>query len=213
LTTIVNLLNGLVDTNNLSPTAGITAGQLADAARLGLTAGTTVRRGQTNISTTESVTSTTYTTLTTPDKVVSVVLPANGLIAVAYQATWQESVSAAARAAIFVGANQLKLASASAAGGPAVQETSLNASGGTVNQDKPLTATALGLFGGEGAQNGAYTGDVTTGQIVGELGPVSAGPCYIFAAAGTYDISIQFKASSGSVTAKNRKLWCWTLGF
>ena len=35
----------------------------------------------------------------------------------------------------------------------------------------------------------------------------------VFAAAGTYDISVQFKASSGSVTVKNRKLWVWTMGF
>jgi hypothetical protein len=67
-----------------------------------------------------------------------------------------------------------------------------------------------------------YTEDFTTGQVVG-AGPqmsVSAtspqlvgGPCYIFAAAGTYTVSVQFKSSSGSVTAKNRKLWAWTLGF
>lgn len=35
----------------------------------------------------------------------------------------------------------------------------------------------------------------------------------LFAAAGTYDVSVQFKSSSGTVTAKERKLWVWTMGF
>jgi hypothetical protein len=59
-----------------------------------------------------------------------------------------------------------------------------------------------------------YTGDVTTGQIVGTVSAAGlGGPCYFFAAAGTYTISIQVKASSASVTIKNRKLWVWTIGF
>lgn len=32
-------------------------------------------------------------------------------------------------------------------------------------------------------------------------------------AAGTYDVSVQFKASSGSVTVKERKLWIVSMGF
>jgi hypothetical protein len=31
--------------------------------------------------------------------------------------------------------------------------------------------------------------------------------------AGTYDFSVRFKSSSGSVTAKNRKLWVASIGF
>jgi hypothetical protein len=69
----------------------------------------------------------------------------------------------------------------------------------------------------------AYTGDVTTGQAVGIAGVAHlnlanagtitmgsgawGGPCYIFGlAAGAYKISVQFKASSGKVTAKKRRL-------
>jgi hypothetical protein len=71
-----------------------------------------------------------------------------------------------------------------------------------------------------------YGGDATTGQVVGAgNGSVSyqnevrattsnlmmGGPCYIFAAAGTYVVSIQFKSTSGTVTVKGRKLWAWSM--
>lgn len=174
-----------------------------------------VRRGKSIIAATESRTNTAYGLLTTPDRV-QVVLPADGLICVAYQATWQESVNAAARAAIFVGANQLKRAPSAAGGGPVVQETAIALSGsGTAGIDWPLWTQTPGLASlSSGTVVGgasSYTGDVTTGQIVGT--DASAGQALIFAAAGTYDVSVQFKASSGSVTAKNRKLWVWTMGF
>lgn len=186
--------------------------------------------GKSIISTTETRTNAAYGLLATPDRVQSVVLPAGGLIAVAFQATWQESVAGAASAAIFVGANQLKVAGTPL--GPVVQAAVIG--GELAGGDE-----ALGSFGGglcstwfdSGAS--AYGGDVTTGQVVGlaaggtgiatsyngtrvqtpATGGNFAGPCYISAAAGTYDISVQFKASSGIVTVKNRKLWVWTLGF
>src|SRR5689334_701297 len=67
-------------------------------------------RGATNIATSQSTSSTTYTTLGTPDQVQNIVMPTNGLIRVRYQATWQESVAGAARAAIFIGSNQAQIA-------------------------------------------------------------------------------------------------------
>jgi hypothetical protein len=100
--------------------------------------------------------------------------------------------------------------------------------------DVPLFTAAGGLF--SVTAGGAYSADVTTGQIAGfstnagtgvdnmaqELGGgsvtytggrVGAGPLYVFAAAGTYTVSVQFKSSSGSVTAKVRKLWVSTIGY
>jgi hypothetical protein len=156
----------------------------------------------------QSTSSTSYTTLTTPDQVTGIVLPTDALIAIAYQATWQESVSTAARAAIFIGANQLKVATSAAA--PAVQET-LHAAA-TPATDRPLVTNGLGLFSDQVST--AYTGDVTTGQIVGQVATANQpGVCYVFAAAGTYTVSVQFKASSGSVTVKNRSLRVWTVAF
>jgi hypothetical protein len=134
------------------------------------------------------------------------------VIAVLYEATWQSTVSGAAFAAIFLGANQVKIpANGSAA--PVVYEAS--GPSGFVNSDSPLTTYSAGL---NSVDSGSYSGDVTTGQIVGIQGTGHAGvsrggPVYIRAAAGTYDVSIQFKATSGTVTAKNRNLYVWTIGF
>jgi hypothetical protein len=173
------------------------------------------------IAATESRTNTTYGKLATPDQV-TVVLPTDGLIKLLFQATWQESVAGAARAAIFIGANQLKVAVGSGAIGVGA-EAALVASAATVNRDWPLASCPGGLMSGTGG-GAAHPGDVTTGQVVGilenspdaEVGGSTGlsmgngfygGACYVFAAAGTYVVSVQFKASSGSVTAKNRKLW------
>jgi hypothetical protein len=151
------------------------------------------------IPTAESRNNAAYGTLPTPDQV-TVVLPTDGLLKILFQATWQESVTNAARAAIFIGANQL-VASTTAAATPPVQAASLSPTGSGV--DALLTTTVSGLSGAQSAAN--YTGDLTTGQLVGST--TAGGPCFVFAAAGTYVVSVQFKASSGSVTAKNRKLW------
>lgn len=206
--------------------AGVTADKLADAARLGLTDSGVNRRGVSVISTTQSTGSTTYTTLTTPDTV-SVTLPTNGLIFIAYHATWQESVSLSAKAAIFIGANQIKTTPISAGGAPAVQETVLGALNGAsaavVAVDRPLYTALDGLRTHPGQNNGGYSGDVTTGQLLGPgftsgnaIAYTPAGLAVAFAAAGTYAISVQYKVDAialGTVTAKNRNLMVWTLGF
>ena len=189
---------------------------------------TSAGRGKCIIATSESRSNTAYGTLTTPDQVSNIVLPTDGLMFVAYQATWQESVQAAARAAIFIGSTQLQIAAAGATA-PLAIDAAVNNAGGTVvpaARDVPLASGPMGLYSqaGGGSSLGAYGGDVTTGQVIGgglyanpTLGPggqpYQYGACCIFAAAGTYTVSVQFKASSGSVTAKNRKLWVWTLGF
>lgn len=164
-------------------------------------------RGKSIIAATESRTNTSYATLTTPDIVRNIVLPTDGLIKVAFQGTWQNSVSTAGRAAIFVGSNQLKL-STNGTPNPVAQE----ANGGNVtNSDGSLVTAAWGLMS---SNQSSYSGDVTTGQVIGVNDTLpAAGPVYLFAAAGTYDISIQYKSTSGSITAKNRKLWVWTEPF
>lgn len=147
-----------------------------------------------------------------PDQVSGIVLPADGVIVVLFEATWQSTVSAAAAAAIFIGANQAKIAAAGQAA-PVVHEQP--GPSGFTNSDSPLATYSGGL---NAVDSGSYSGDVTTGQIVGIQGAAHAGasrggPCYIFAAAGTYAVSVQFKASSGTVTVKNRKLWVWAESF
>jgi hypothetical protein len=193
------------------------------AQQLGLNDAGIVRRGKSITPTQETrdsaVSGTGYGTLTTPDQVQSVVLPTDGLIFVAFQGMWKESVAGAARAAIFIGANQTKLAYENQTAPPSVEALINNAT----NVYTPLASAPHGLVSGDASA--AYAGDATTGQMVGveaarwheasgssQLDRTTAGVAMIFADAGTYNVSVQFKVSSGTVTAKNRKLWCWTQG-
>jgi hypothetical protein len=197
-------------------TGGLDEANLTDAvlARLGLN-GTNNGRGASIVATSESRTNVAYGTLPTPDQV-TVTLPTNGLLEIGYQATWQESVAGQARASIFIGANQLKLAS-TATTAPTVQEAFIsgNAVGGTPILLASSTVGLASLNGGTAA--GPYTADVTTGQVLGggQLGSGGffAGPVRVFAAAGTYAVSVQFRAFSGSVTVSNRKMWVKAEGY
>lgn len=176
---------------------------------LGDAKGRVVSGGKANIATSESTTSTTYTKLTTPDQV-TVVLPTDGLLAVAYQALWQNTVTVNSRAAIFLNSNQLKVAPSGGAGTvPVVAEATGNA---TINIDTPLVSTAAGL---SSTNNTGNVTEVTTGQVINHSNINAAGGvAYIFAAAGTYTVSIQFKnVAAGTLTAKNRHLWVWTQAF
>lgn len=153
------------------------------------------------IATEQERTNVAFGNLTTPDEVKSVVLPENGLIVIGYQAKFKSSGSGTGSAAIFLGANQLKVQTVTA---PKVQEAK------TVGTAEFfLVATSNG--GGLETATGNPGADVTTGQLLGS-GNTIAGLSYVFAAAGTYNISVQFKATSGSVTAKERKLWVGVIG-
>ena len=213
--------------------ANVTAAKLDNTLSqyVGINNGSNVGRGKSIITTEEGRSNAAYATLTTPDQVSNIVLPTDGLIFVAYQATWKETVSNAATAAIFIGSSQL--ASAHPDAGAAVPNqfctASLASYGAGVGRWAPLSSYALGLvsYSGAGSYSSAhadYAGDVTTGQAIGGGIPiniagagspryVAGGVCQVFAAAGTYTVSVRYAASSGTVTAKNRKLWVWTLGF
>ena len=190
------------------------------------------QRGHTSISGSQSTTSASYVTLATPDQVTGIVLPTNGLIRVRYWATWQESVADAARAAIFIGSDQLKVLGSTSQ----VTEAAATGSNGPTNTNYVVHSAPIGLVGSLGIGGGAYTGDVTTGQaaasvlggtsgswaelngsvlqVAGIVNAISGyvttpigGPCDIDnLPAGTYTISVRFKTSSGSVTVANRRL-------
>jgi len=147
----------------------------------------------------QSTPSATFTTLSTPDEITGVVMPANGIMMIGYWALAKQTVSTAARAAIFLGANQLKES------GVNVQETS------------PVSGTSEYVVGSySSGLQAVSTGGVTpatTGQVLG-VAPASgfSGLVAVFAAAGTYNVSVKWKVSSGSVSAKERKLWVYVLG-
>lgn len=197
------------------------------------------------IPTAESRSAVGYGTLTTPDQVPNVVVRAGDILCLTFEAQWQESVSGAGRAAIFIGANQLKSRSQSQGALP-VTNAAMSANGSSLASIyQMLFSSPIGLLSGA-----HWTGDagdqdsVSTGQTLGnayelptdahdrvwaEMGGaaksfqnISSGAygsyigstlCLINVAAGTYTISVQYKASSGSVTAKNRRLNAWTRRF
>jgi hypothetical protein len=173
---------------------------------LGLTEGGIVRRGKSIIPTSELRSISSYGLLPTPDRVQGVVLPIDGLLVVAYQALWRNDIASGARAAIFIGANQVTMAGSSGTGAPAGQEATGPSQTNTTN------VLATSSFGGLlNSPNTANATEVTTGQLIGPNN--SCGLAYIFAAAGTYDVSVQFRAPpGGGVTVNNRHLWVWTMG-
>ncbi len=144
---------------------------------------------------------TAYGTLTTPDEVKSVVLPTNGLILLGYSAVVKASKTSAGAVSIFIGANQLKRQTVGSTA-PEVQD--LEVSTNTIH----IGSSVAGMASGSGIWTGP---DVTTGQVL-SVQATSGGLTAIFAAAGTYNVSVQFKASSGNISAKERKLYVATLG-
>ncbi len=162
--------------------------------------------GKSIIATEESRTNTAYGLMPTPDRVPGVVLPQDGLIVVAFQALWKRSIAAGgAKAAIFLGSDQVKLTAITA---PAVQELLM---GGPEGPYRALATSPNGLADSTDTTPNGHGSHVTTGQILSN--GTAGGVMYIFAAAGTYDVSIQFKSALGSVTVKERKLWVRAVGY
>ena len=190
-----------------------------------------ITSAKTVVATEQSRESGVFGTLPTPDEV-TVVLPENGLIAVAYHATWETS-TVAARAAIFIGTSQLKVPTAKYE--PPVSQAAVTGNHGTVGIFSSLTSCPIGLISSN--RESGYGGDIATGQALALIGsgegmgeelvvelntvitPIAVlgqsvamgGVCYIFASAGTHKISVQFKTTTGKVTARNRELWAWVV--
>jgi hypothetical protein len=197
-------VNGSVDGDNLSTTVG---------QQLGLSSSSITRRGKSLISATGTRTNIVYGALSNGPDQVSVVLPTDGILAIAFRAYWLSSVANAGRAAIFLGANQLKHPQGDVAAGQLDEATTVG-----TNFYQWLTADGHGLIGTDGVTFGAEGTDaVTTGLVIGMVNAAGTlfggGPLLVEAAAGTYTVSVQFKSSSGSVTVGGRKLWAWTIGF
>lgn len=184
---------GFIDTENFTEALN---------AQLGVnTSGGAIRRGKLSIATEESRTSTSYGTMPTPDQIQSVVLGSTGLLLVGFSGMFKSSGNSTGSAALFLNSTQLKTDAGSTA--PSVAEV------GTTGTDsyRHLISAPSGLISGAGV----WTGDVTTGQLL--VTGSAGGFAVIFADAGTYTVSVQYKATSGSVTAKNRNLWVTTMGF
>lgn len=184
-------------------TGGLTAADLLDVRPR--------TKGRSIIATEEVLTNVAYGLMATPDRVPSVVVPADALVYVEFQGMMKNTNNSAGRAAIFIGTNQLKIAADTQAA-PVVQEAAGNQA---LNVYRPISSAAFGLSSSAISDATAYTGDVTTGQVVAShTGAGASGVCVIDnLAAGTYDFSVQWKATAGSVTAKNRRLKVWIVPF
>lgn len=142
----------------------------------------------------ESRESTVYGTLTTPDEIKEVKVAENGLILVGYSAKFKSSVSSAGAAAIFLGTNQLK---------EYTTEPTDIAAGTSGTAFRNLTSSWRGVT--TASAGTAVGADVTTGQLIGSS--LAGGLAPIFLNAGTYNVSVRFKAVEGKVTVKERRLW------
>lgn len=147
----------------------------------------------------------TWELLGTPDRVTDITLPTDGLILVAYEALVKASTANTAnRAAIFLDEDQLK---AGTLPGTGFAQVIVTDGSDTVDRYRSIYTAGGGLV--RDIQS-ASAAQVTTGQALG----ISGGICPIFAAAGTYDVSVRFNANGGAtITAKNRKLWVASLAF
>lgn len=157
-------------------------------------------RGKSIIAATQTRTNATYGELGTPDRVEDIVLPTNGLIHILFSAVWNNTVAGAGRAAIFLNTTQLKVPSE---GGAVFQDASGDAS-------TTLFRRLNTRGGGLAASSGAGGDAIVSGQV---LGDIDSGICSVFADAGTYDVSVQFKSASGDVSVARRKLWVWSQPF
>jgi hypothetical protein len=166
--------------------------------------GTIVPQGAKVIAAEESRANVAYGLMATPDRVPGVVMPQDGLLCVRYSALVKNSMAGTGAAAIFVGATQLR----SAVGGGAPDVFEFVWSSGANEYDWLFTVPpGAGSLFYWGMRTGG--GDASRGAVPVAVG----GSVEIEVPAGTYDVSVQFRSSSGSVTAKERKLWVWTMDF
>lgn len=187
-----------------------------------------------NIAGTQSRENTSYGVLGTADEVKEIILPAYGLIFVHYEALVKNTVASAGRVAIFLNENQLKIPRATTA--PVTQAAACSSSTSTFEY---LSTFERGLYcGTEGApttpfeavplvagvqlgteklrheiNGGIEEFDVGNGEAGKIVHHFMGGICVIRAPAGTYTVSIRYKASSGKIESKERTLRVWTQGF
>lgn len=182
------VLNGQIDNTNIAAGANIARSKLEGGAQ-GIAG-----QGYTPsvIATEQTRENVAFGTLPTVDEITGVVVPANGKLLINYRAHFKSSVANAGVVALFIGANQVK-----GIGGTALVEVKTEGTGFLV-----VSTTTEGLSRA-GITEAA---DATTGQVIGPA-------LEVFLNAGTYTVSAQYKATSGTVTAKERKLWVEVHGF
>lgn len=181
--------------------------------------------GKSIIATEQTTTSTSFVALTTPDLVSGVVVPEDGVLRVGFEALWKSSVEVVHQAAIFIGENQLKIHE-SGWSAPRVQAARLS------NTDTGVYHTIFSFKGGLLSDNcaGQSVVKVATGQVLGLQGAaesevngssVTIGDDDYYGGfvdivglpAGSYDVGVRYKTTSGTLSVKDRRLWVEAIGF
>lgn len=193
------LLNGNLDGANLST---------ATKDAIGLSDATTVRRGKSVIATSENIAGTSYATLTTPDRVASLVVPSNAIVWVSYWCTMIKSVGGVGETGscgLFFGSNQIRSrfgnAPASGVSGGLFEAAGVLTSGTPVTSALVFTEFVDAGMSSLQSTSGNPADDVTNGHPVGSFVPVAI-------TAGTYTVEMRFKKTAGATIAvSNRRLY------
>lgn len=152
--------------------------------------------GRSFVATEETRNVNTFATLTTPDRISSVVIPTNALIELYFEADIKESSSDKAKVGLFVGSTQAAQA--------ADMFTNTTVSAGNYGGVRTTGITAGTGLGGLGFWVAPPSGEAVV--------PVNPQVCRV--TAGTYDIEARYLCeSAATVTVKNRTLWARVLPF
>lgn len=138
--------------------------------------------------------SATFGTLPTADLIKEVKVGEKGLVRVGYSARFKSNITGTGRAAIFLGANQVKEYTTE----PKV--VSASTIGTTFRH---LSSSYRGLVTSTAGE--AVGADVTTGQLL--TASLEGGMAELWLAEGTYEVGVFYKATSGNVSAKERRLY------
>lgn len=184
-----------------------------------------VRRGKSIVATEESITGTTYLAMPTPNRVSNIVLPADGVLFVLFDAlvktTHTDLVSSIGEVALFLNGTQLQMADGrnAATAQKAVLSNTVNVGGTSTAFTGHVYSSAFGLSRALDGTASYPDTDVTTGMAwpsgAATWAPGSGAILPIRAAAGTYTVEVRAKHyyAGGPVYMKDRKLWVWTAGF
>lgn len=198
-------------------TAAATADSAATQATSALSAATTAQsgvttlnalntsRGKTIIPGAETLTSTSYSYMPTPDRVDSIVVPTDAIIELRAFGLWKVSQAATVSVAIFIGANQLTaMRIGQPPSTPIALETVLAPSAVTFYNWYQSSNPGIILYSG-GISDAVSN---TTGMALYNSSAAEGGEVHIVnVAAGTYNIGVQWKSTAGTISVKERKTY------
>jgi hypothetical protein len=192
--------------------------------RLGASSTSVVRSGQSIVAAAESTTSATYVLLTTHDEVANISVAAGALLRVRFFALAKLTGAAAGHVGLFLNSTQVVIPDGTGGGGTVPVEVGLTT--GSTNYGPVSTgfntdtAYAVGGRGLVWISNTAAdaTVNAAAGTVLAASNPASTGnrgsagtELEIKVAAGTYTVSLRFKAAAGAtVSAKERYLYVET---